>query len=66
MVQTWWNHYWALSEAMLRIQAFFQKLCSGYYVMPKSIENAKFKEFVSSYSFNHDLMPPRPPEPKGI
>ena len=30
MAQTWWDHCWALSEAMLRIQAFFQKLCSGY------------------------------------
>ena len=28
MVQTWWNHYWALSEAMLRIQAFFSKSCA--------------------------------------
>ena len=24
-------------------------------IVPKSIENAKFKEFVSSYSFNHDF-----------
>ena len=30
MVQTWWNHYWALSKAMLRILAFFQKLCSSF------------------------------------
>ena len=29
MVQTWWNHYWALSKAMLRIQAFFSKIVSG-------------------------------------
>ena len=31
MAQTWWDHCWVLSEAMLRIQAFFQKLCPGYW-----------------------------------
>ena len=26
MVRYWWNNYWAQSEGMLRILAFFQKL----------------------------------------
>ena len=37
MAQTWWDHCWELSEAIMRIQAFFQKYCGFANALAKEI-----------------------------